>query len=388
MSVGIPPTLFFPGINFNPSFYSIGEQAVTFQYIDSHYLRSTDYAISRAIYTQFYGTVYCLNGISGDGTQLSNLNVSNATSGTLTISRGGIGTTSLNSNQILVGNAATSIIQSANLTWDNTTNTLSASNFVGSGSNISNLDYNNITYNKPNLTIYALQTYVDGSLNTVNATLNTKQNIISVSTPLIKDISNNISIDLSAYPLKNYVDGSLNTINANKQNNLTFSNPFLNTWNTISLKYNSTLFNIDSSGNLSLVTSYLPLSGGTMSGQITGVTTLNGTTGIFGTVSTTNNTNQAIPSIGNFGGTGDKLILYPGTATTYPSSLGIESNALWVSSPNSIKLYNNGTNSFLIDSSGNVTVNGKTTFNNSSTNFGIIHLEHILLITVSHPISH
>ena len=88
---------------------------------------------------------------------------------------------------------------------------------------------------------YPLKTYVDGSLNTINTALATKQNLISVSTPLIKDVSNNITIDLSAYPLKTYVDGSLNTINTalgTKQANLTFSNPFLNTSNTISLKYN------------------------------------------------------------------------------------------------------------------------------------------------------
>ncbi len=51
-----------------------------------------------------------------------------------------------------------------------------------------------------------------------------------------------------------YVDCSLNTMNStlsNKQNNLTFSNPFLKTSNTISLKYNSAQFNIDSSGHLS-----------------------------------------------------------------------------------------------------------------------------------------
>jgi hypothetical protein len=65
------------------------------------------------------------------------------------------------------------------------------------------------------------------------------------------DISNNISIDLSAYPLKTYVDGSLNTINTSKQNISTFSSLFLNA-NTISLKYNSAQFNIESSGNLSL----------------------------------------------------------------------------------------------------------------------------------------
>ena len=45
-----------------------------------------------------------------------------------------------------------------------------------------------------------------------------------------------------------------------------------------------------------------------MSGQIIGLTTLNGTTGIFGTISTTNNNNLLTPSVGNFGGIGDKYI--------------------------------------------------------------------------------
>ena len=46
-----------------------------------------------------------------------------------------------------------------------------------------------------------------------------------------------------------------------------------------------------------------------MTGPITGVRTLNGTTGIFGTIATTNNTNVVIPSVWVAGGTGDKLIL-------------------------------------------------------------------------------
>ncbi len=56
----------------------------------------------------------------GSGSAITNLNVSNATAGTLTVSRGGIGkvTTTLSANQILIGNTATSILQSANLTWD------------------------------------------------------------------------------------------------------------------------------------------------------------------------------------------------------------------------------------------------------------------------------
>ena len=58
---------YFNGINFNPAFYSIGDEAVSFKFIDANYLRSTNYAISRAAYTQFYGIIYALGGISGDG---------------------------------------------------------------------------------------------------------------------------------------------------------------------------------------------------------------------------------------------------------------------------------------------------------------------------------
>ncbi len=95
------------------------------------------------------------------------------------------------------------------------------------------------------------------------------QNILTCITPLIKnDISNNIStsIDLSAYPLKTNNDASLNSLNNNKQNNLTFSNPFLNTSNTISLKLNSSQFNIDSSGNLNLISNASSQSSGIVTG--------------------------------------------------------------------------------------------------------------------------
>ncbi len=42
-------------------------------------LRSTNYAISRAAYTQFYGIIYALGGISGNGSQLTSLNALNIT---------------------------------------------------------------------------------------------------------------------------------------------------------------------------------------------------------------------------------------------------------------------------------------------------------------------
>ena len=82
-----------------------------------------------------------------------------------------------------------------------------------------------------------------------------------MSAPLNKDVSNNITINLSSY-------------------STTGNDP-----------------------------NYLKLSGGNMTGQITGITTLNGTTGIFGTISTTNNNNLLTPSVGNFGDIGDKYII-------------------------------------------------------------------------------
>ena len=38
-----------------------------------------------------------------------------------------------------------------------------------------NLDYNNIVYNKPDLTIYAIKSDVDDSLNIINNTLTIKK---------------------------------------------------------------------------------------------------------------------------------------------------------------------------------------------------------------------
>ena len=92
---------------------------------------------------------------------------------------------------------------------------------------------------------------------------------------------------------------------------------------------------------------YLLKSGGIMSGQITGVSTLSATTGIFGQVATTNNTNTGAPTNGVYGGTGDKLILWAGAVgTTLPYSLGINTNELWYSVPTGAthKFYSGGGN--------------------------------------------
>lgn len=159
---------------------------------------------------------------------------------------------------------------------------------------------------------------------TITNASSTYQSNLTVSAPLTKT-GNNITIDLSLY----------DTITAR------------NTAITTALTSYSTTGNDPN---------YLKLSGGALTGnlstnsQITGFTTLNGTTGIFGTLSTTNNTNQSIPAVGNFGGTGDKIIIYNGTSTTYPYSIGYETNSLWISSPSNIKFYNTGINTILINS--------------------------------------
>ncbi len=59
---------------------------------------------------------------------------------------------------------------------------------------------------------------MDHYIQSINTTLSNKQNTITVSTPTIKDVSNNITVDLSAYPLKTYVDGSLHTMNTTLSN--------------------------------------------------------------------------------------------------------------------------------------------------------------------------
>ena len=94
-----------------------------------------------------------------------------------------------------------------------------------------NLNYNNISSNKPifispliqdisnNVTIdlsaYPLKINVDSSLNNI---ISTKQNIFTCVSPLIKnDVSNNMTIDLSSYVLKTNFDSSFNNIISTKK---------------------------------------------------------------------------------------------------------------------------------------------------------------------------
>jgi hypothetical protein len=59
------------------------------------------------------------NSFSGSGDLLYNLNSSNINTGTLSVSYGGTGVTTLRSGQLLIGNGSNALLQSANLIWDN-----------------------------------------------------------------------------------------------------------------------------------------------------------------------------------------------------------------------------------------------------------------------------
>jgi hypothetical protein len=124
---------------------------------------------------------------------------------------------------------------------------------------------------------------------------------------------------------------------------------------TISSTGLSTTGIINASANLqeagtNLTSKYLQLIGGALTGnlttnsQITGITTLSASTGLFSKVATTNNTNVNTPQFGVQGGTGDKIIIYNGTVSTYPYSIGINTNELWYSVPSGVsqKFYING----------------------------------------------
>jgi hypothetical protein len=232
-----------------------------------------------------------------------------------------------------------------------------ATTLLGVGSSISALDYNKITLNKPtnfqtdwNSTIINKPSYflsdwsstvankpsyfpIDPSIyynkTETNNLLSAKEQILTFNAPLTRTI-NTIEINLNSYPSYtvlnscNYITNSTNTLtNYPSYTVLNSCNYITNATNTLVNYYTKT----QSDAN------YLLKTGGAMTGQITGVTTLNGTTGIFGTISTTNNTNTNTPQLGIYGGTGDKFILYTGTVSVHPYSLGINNLVLWYSVP-------------------------------------------------------
>jgi hypothetical protein len=192
----LAPSEFFEGIKFNYSFYTTGDTKVTLEYVNNNFLKCTGYAYSRAISTSFNGIIYALGGIEttdiiasgtisanlfqGSGASLTNLNASNISDGTLAVSRGGTGLSTLALGQLLIGNDTGNIAQTSNLIWDIPNNnlgigknpaqkldvngTIAANLFSGSGASLTGLTAGQI----PNLDASKITT---GTINSDRITL-------------------------------------------------------------------------------------------------------------------------------------------------------------------------------------------------------------------------
>ncbi len=82
--------------------------------------------------------------IEGIGSNITNINISNISSGILQIERGGTGLATINNSQLLFGGTS-KIEQDFNLFWNADDNTLNATNFKGNGRLLTSLNATNVT---------------------------------------------------------------------------------------------------------------------------------------------------------------------------------------------------------------------------------------------------
>jgi hypothetical protein len=89
---------------------------------------------------------------------------------------------------------------------------------------------------------------------------------------------------------------------------------------------------------------------------------LNGANDMTGKLTVLNGAGLNTPQLGDYGGTGDRIILWKTGAGNYPYSFGMNNNTLWYSVPNSAihNFYVNGTSRYQISSTG-ATVKGALT---------------------------
>jgi hypothetical protein len=147
-------------------------------------------------------------------------------------------------------------------------------------------------------------------------------------------LSNTLPIDFNSY--------ATTTALAGKENTLTFSSPLTRTTNTISIDLSA--YSTTSTNN----TNYLRLAAATND--------------LSGKLSFLNSIGLNTPQLGDYGGTGDRLILWKGGGG-YPYSLGMNSGTMWYSVPNGAihNFYVNGISECQINSA------GLTVFGNVST---------------------
>ena len=77
----------------------------------------------------------------------------------------------------------------------------------------------------------------------------------------------------------------------------------------------------------------------------------------------------AAPSIGVAGGTGDRIILYPGDAAQYPYSIGVNTTTYWFSCPSNVNYiwFTSNVSNMFLDTTGTLTVNNDVIGFNSAS---------------------
>ena len=274
-----PPSVYFPNIGFNNDFYSIPNNGtgITLNYANTHYLFSTGNASSSAITTFFSGSIGIgspPSGISGDLIALTisanNISASN-------IQENGVNLSSKYytiSNALILSNTLTSNINlkesiltfSAPLTRSVNTIGIDLSSYLTSATAAS--------------TYYTIANATTLS-NTLTSNINLKQNTLTTST-VLSGIGSNITL-INYNTLSNLPNLSVYALNsslASYQPLLTTSTVLNGIGSNITLINYNTLSNLPNLAQYLTITSasstYLPLTGGTLSGNLTG-TTINAT---------------------------------------------------------------------------------------------------------------
>jgi len=319
----------------------------------------------------------------GSGLGLTSLNASNINTGMLTVSRGGIGTTTLTSGQILIGNGSNALLQTVNLSWNNTSNTLSATNFLGSGSGLTSLNAANI--NTGILTVLQGGTGVttssgNGSVVLSNAATMTNGTFSGTGTGLTALNASNIS--LGTLPVDrggtgvttSTGNGSLVLSNAATMTNGTFSGvgTGLTALNASNISSGTLLVArggtgvTTSIGNGSLVLSNAAtMTNGTFSGVGTGLTTLNATNITLGTLNVARGGTGVTTSTGN-----GSLVLSNAATMTNGTFSGIGTGLTTLNASNitlgTLNVSQGGTGTNTSTGSGSVVLSNAATMTNGT----------------------
>jgi len=160
-------------------------------------------------------------GGSGSSSFANLINLSTDTNGILSVTKGGTGLSTLVPNLLLIGNGIYTPLQTANLSWNNDTNTLSATNITGVGTNITGINAANISSGilpiarggtgSSTLTADLIEQGVNKRFILNNKISLANQQDLRVATNIIPDLNDTYSLGSSNYRWKD-IFVSANTI--------------------------------------------------------------------------------------------------------------------------------------------------------------------------------